>query len=66
MTEEKQLKENKKIALLFAKSAAVYFNISSIWYNRLKNKHLKLFWKERGNDLGIVRISAVCGSNTLK
>ena len=44
----------------------IYFNISSIWYNRLKNKHLKLFWKERGNDLGIVRISAVCGSNTLK
>lgn len=40
----------------------VYFRFSSVWCNHLKNKLLVNYLRNRGNDLAIVRISAICGA----
>ena len=37
-----------------------YFRFLSVWLNRLKNKLLANYLRNRGNDLATVRISAFC------
>ena len=39
---------------------ASYFRFLSVWLNRLKNKLLTEYLRNRGNDLATVRISAFC------
>ena len=38
-----------------------YFRFSTVWHNRLKNKHLAEYLRNGGNELATVRISAFCG-----
>ena len=37
-----------------------YFRFLSVWLNRLKNKLLANYLRSSGNELAIVRISAIC------
>lgn len=40
----------------------VYFRFSTVWYKRLRNKHLTKYLKNSSNDLGIVLFLAFCGA----
>lgn len=46
---------------LFVASMA-YFRFSSVGFNRLKNKLLAEYLRNRGNELATVQISAICGA----
>lgn len=39
-----------------------YFRFSTVWYKRLRNKHLTKYLKNSSNDLGIVLFLAFCGA----
>lgn len=39
-----------------------YFRFSSVGFNRLKNKLLAEYLRNRGNELATVQISAICGA----
>ena len=39
-----------------------YFSFSTVWYKRLRNKHLTKYLKNSSNDLGIVLFLAFCGA----
>lgn len=39
-----------------------YFRFSTVWHNRLRNKHLTEYLRNAGNDLATVRFSAFCGA----
>ena len=46
--------------VLCISSLAFYFRFSLVWLNRLKNKLLANYLRSSGNELAIVRISAIC------
>lgn len=39
-----------------------YFRFSTVWYNRLRNKHLAEYLRNNSNELATVRFSAFCGA----
>lgn len=39
-----------------------YFRFSTVWHNRLRNKHLTEYLRNSGNELETVRFSAICGA----
>ena len=43
-------------------STCFYFRFSSVRFNRLRNKLLANYLRNRGNDLATVQISAICGA----
>lgn len=42
-----------------------YFRFSSVGFNRLKNKLLAEYLRNRGNELATVQISAICGNHSI-
>lgn len=54
-------KEDLK-AEAYALRAYCYFRFSTVWYKRLRNKHLTKYLKNSSNDLGIVLFLAFCGA----
>ena len=46
----------------FRASFKDYFRFSTVWYKRLRNKHLTKYLKNSSNDLGIVLFLAFCGA----
>lgn len=40
----------------------LYFRFSTVWHNRLRNKHLTEYLRNSGNELETVRFSAICGA----
>ena len=51
---------NKLYQAITIKANTVYFRFSLVWLNRLKNKLLANYLRSSGNELAIVRISAIC------
>lgn len=55
-----------KMAYLFGAALTVislfYFRFSTVWYNRLRNKHLAEYLRNNSNELATVRFSAFCGA----
>ena len=45
-----------------SKVVSYYFRFSSVRFNRLRNKLLANYLRNRGNDLATVQISAICGA----
>ena len=40
----------------------LHYRFSAVCHNRLRNKLLANYLRNRGDDLAIVRISAICGA----
>lgn len=60
--EESHSEQSGSVPAVAKEDVAAYFRFSTVWYKRLRNKHLTKYLKNSSNDLGIVLFLAFCGA----
>lgn len=60
--EESHSEQSGSVPAVAKEDVAAYFRFSSVGFNRLKNKLLAEYLRNRGNELATVQISAICGA----